>query len=105
MKNPGKFGLDLVFEMSSDPFQLEEEKSWITYPGIIINYMPVHSTKVSLFAGKRRGGPACNSGVCYDVLDFEGIELRISTTFQFLNYEKHIEKHSFYKPDFCLHRM
>jgi hypothetical protein len=36
---------------------------------------------ISMFAGKRRGGPACTSGICYEVLDFEGIEIRLKTIF------------------------
>ncbi len=76
-----KMGISLVLELSNDPFLIEEGKEFIAYPGVILSYQPVHSTSLSLFAGKRRGGPACNSGVCYDVLDFEGIELRITTNF------------------------
>lgn len=33
------------------------------------------------FFGKRRGGPACTAGICYDVLDFEGLEVRWTSTF------------------------
>ena len=81
LKKGSKYGVTAIFEISDDPFLLDEGETQITYPGIIFDYQPVHSTKLSLFAGKRRGGPACNSGVCYEVLDFEGIELRISTIF------------------------
>jgi len=77
-----KIGLSLIMELSSDPFLTEDGKDIIKYPGIVLSYYPVESTIISLFAGKRRGGPACNSGVCYDVLDFEGIELRITTNFK-----------------------
>ena len=78
-----KFGASVLIEASNDSFlkESDDEANWQFYPGIILNYKPVQSTIISLFAGKRRGGPACNSGVCYDVLDFQGIELRLSTTF------------------------
>lgn len=76
-----KMTASLIMELSNDPFLLESENNWLTYPGILLSYRAVQSTDLSLFAGKRRGGPACNSGVCYDVLDFQGIELRINTTF------------------------
>lgn len=34
-----------------------------------------------LFAGERRGGTACTSGTCYEVLAFRGAELRVLTRF------------------------
>jgi hypothetical protein len=34
-----------------------------------------------LFAGERRGGTACTSGTCYQVLPFRGVELRLKTRF------------------------
>jgi len=76
-----KFSVSLIMEISDDPFLLEDDSKWLSYPGILMAYQPVRSTSLSLFAGKRRGGPACNSGVCYDVLDFQGVELRVSSTF------------------------
>lgn len=75
------FAFSIIMELTNDPFIIENENPWLYYPGLIISYKPVNSTNISLFAGKRRGGPACNSGVCYDVLDFQGLELRISSNF------------------------
>ena len=40
---------------------------------------PGHS--VNLFAGKRRFGLACTAGSCYEVLGFEGVELRAINQF------------------------
>lgn len=37
--------------------------------------------RLDLFVGSRRGGPACTSGICYVVLDFEGAELKLTTRF------------------------
>ena len=45
---------------------------------------PGHS--VNLFAGKRRFGLACTAGTCYEVLGFEGVELRAVNQFFYLVY-------------------
>lgn len=69
----------LVSELSNDPVLVENEtKTWI---GAGLKYKAGSKHTFQLFAGERRGGPACNSGVCYEVLDFKGIELRISSRF------------------------
>lgn len=81
IQNGSKFSAAFQLELSDDPYLDGFEDKFQLYPGLLLSYQPVNSTKISLFGGKRRGGPACNSGVCYDVLDFEGIELRLSTTF------------------------
>jgi len=44
-------------------------------------YKANSSNTIEVFAGKRRGGPACTSGICYEILDFEGVELRLTTRF------------------------
>jgi len=36
---------------------------------------------MSLFAGERRGGPACTAGTCYVVEPFRGVELRLTSRF------------------------
>ncbi len=36
---------------------------------------------INAFFGKRRGGPACTAGICYEVLDFEGVEVRWTSNF------------------------
>ena len=35
--------------------------------------------QVRIFAGKRRGGPACTAGTCYELLPFEGLEINITS--------------------------
>jgi len=75
------FGISLILELSDNPLLIENDINWLVYPGITISYKPINSTSILLFAGKRRGGPACNSGVCYEILDFQGVELRLSTNF------------------------
>ncbi len=76
-----KFSLTAQIESSADPIVLEEGKTINIYPAGVVSYHFDKRNKLTVFAGKRRGGPACTSGVCYDVLDFEGIELRLNTRF------------------------
>ncbi len=81
------FTAGLIFEASTDPqltdnpttFDVENDtRTWL---GANFSYKINSSNRVDLFAGKRRGGPACTSGICYEILDFEGVELRFSTRF------------------------
>lgn len=80
-------GFSVIYELSSDPFQTDLSKTFEIERGIrhwigLESSVWVNSAnKLSVFAGQRRGGPACTSGICYEVLDFEGIELRLTTKF------------------------
>jgi hypothetical protein len=79
--------VSMLWELSNDPFlndrpdTPETESGYRHWPGLEASYRITPSNTLSLFAGKRRGGPACNSGICYEVLDFEGIEIRLRTKF------------------------
>ena len=73
----------MVWERSTDPgltddlttaAQETNARNWISYS---LGYQFSNSHFVSLFYGKRRGGRACTAGICYEVLPFEGFELRI----------------------------
>jgi hypothetical protein len=84
-KSP-KYSAAFVWEFTNDPNVADNpgtEKIEKTqhYPGINFSYKPNRKNTIQLFAGKRRGGPACTSGICYEVLDFKGIELRWSYRF------------------------
>ena len=85
-KSPG-LSMSLVWEMSNDPFLNDKpdtpdvETGYRHWPGIEASYRINPTNTLSLFAGKRRGGPACTSGICYEVLDFEGVEIRFKTKF------------------------
>lgn len=77
----------IVFEASTDPQQTDnpnsfavetKSRSWL---GSNFSYRFSSSNRIDVFAGKRRGGPACTSGICYEILDFEGVEVRFSTRF------------------------
>ena len=46
-----------------------------------INWQVREGHSVNLFGGKRRSGLACTGGTCYEVLGFEGVELRLINQF------------------------
>jgi len=69
----------VVSELSNDPVIVDQgTKIWL---GTGAKYKINNRHTLQIFAGERRGGPACNSGVCYEVLDFKGVELRLSSRF------------------------
>ncbi len=69
----------IVAETSNDSFIIETpSKVWL---GINLKYQLAKSHNLQIFAGERRGGPACNAGVCYEVLNFKGLELRMTNRF------------------------
>ncbi len=75
-----KTSFSVVVEMSDDP-RLVDGKPQRLWFGTNFSYkINAHNT-LSVFAGQRRGGPACTSGICYEVLDFEGVELRFKSKF------------------------
>lgn len=77
------FSLALAVDRSTDPietdnpdtFELVENdpKYWTN---IVASYRLNMSHEVSLFYGSRRGGLVCVSGTCFEVLPFEGLEIR-----------------------------
>lgn len=76
-----KFSAAFVWEFTNDPNvsdnpATEKVEKTQQYPGINLSVKPNRKNTIQLFAGKRRGGPACTSGICYEVLDFKGLELR-----------------------------
>jgi hypothetical protein len=77
-----KLSISVTWEVSTDPyltdnintFEIEKQaRHWI---GMDARYRFNRHHTLALFAGQRRGGPACTSGICYEVLDFQGVELR-----------------------------
>ena len=69
----------IVAEYSTDNYLVNSgSKYWL---GANLKYKLNNKHSFQLFAGERRGGPACNAGVCYEVLDFKGVELRITSRF------------------------
>lgn len=81
-----KVSAALMWEFTSDPViadnpNTENVEPSRHFPGLSFAYRFNSNNRLQLFAGKRRGGPACTSGICYEVLDFEGIEIRLTTKF------------------------
>ncbi len=74
-----KISASLIAEISNDPFLTDATKK--TWLGTNVKYQINNKNNIQIFAGQRRGGPACNAGVCYEVLDFSGVEVRINTRF------------------------
>jgi hypothetical protein len=62
----------------ADPGSPTEANTFVA--GVITaDLTPRHQLR--LFAGERRGGPACTAGTCYIVAPFEGVELRLTSRF------------------------
>lgn len=85
--NSKQINVSLTYELSTDPIQtdlsstFEIERGKRHWIGINSSFRLNDSNKLYLFAGQRRGGPACTSGICYEILDFEGVEIRLTTKF------------------------
>ena len=81
-----RYSAALVWEFTNDEYLADRsstsriEKSR-QYWSVNFSYKPNSRNTIQFFAGTRRGGPACTSGVCYEVLDFKGLELRWATRF------------------------
>ena len=74
-----KLSFTPVLECSNDPFLTNQHtRLWF---GSNLKYNFNSKLSMQLFAGKRRGGPSCNAGICYEVLDFEGVEIRTNWRF------------------------
>lgn len=78
VSNGTKFNTTLSTELSNDSFVTDNSKMWA---GVTTSYKLNRKNSIYVFAGSRRGGPACNAGICYEVPDFEGIEIRLKTRF------------------------
>ena len=70
---------NILYEYSNDLFLTNGE--FATWLGAGMRYKLNRKNNLQIFVGNRRGGPACQAGVCYEVLDFKGIELRFSSRF------------------------
>ena len=68
-----KLFLSVLSEWSNDRTLSNNSKLWL---GSTVNYKWNNKNTFTLFVGERRGGPACNAGVCHEILDFKGVEFR-----------------------------
>lgn len=77
-----KLNVSVLYERTNDPFlMLDSNQTKRNFTGINIAYKPNYKNSIRLFFGERQGGPACSSGVCYEILDFKGFETRWTTRF------------------------
>ena len=74
-----KLSTNILYEYSNDPFLTNGE--FATWLGTGMRYKLNRKNNLQIFVGNRRGGPTCQAGVCYEVLDFKGVELRFSSRF------------------------
>jgi len=81
------FSAAVLVELTNDPVltdrvnTTEIEEGYRPYYGLTGTYKLLKKHTLQLFIGERRGGPSCTSGICYDVPDFRGMELRLSSRF------------------------
>ncbi len=69
--------VSLVVEGTTDPFLIfDEEVTQRWYVGGNLSVKPHSRHTLNIFIGERRGGPLCTAGVCYEILDFQGLEVR-----------------------------
>lgn len=82
-----KFSAGVLWERSTDsqladnPNTAKIEIGARTWLGGSLGYKLDNHHFLNTFFGKRRGGPACTAGICYEVLDFEGVEVRWTSSF------------------------
>ncbi|MFY0685689.1 MAG: hypothetical protein JXQ90_00915 [Cyclobacteriaceae bacterium] len=73
-----KLNFAITYEISTDPFLINNSSATRSWIGASGRFKVNSNNELMFFAGTRRGGPACTSGICYEVLDFEGLEIRYS---------------------------
>ena len=76
----------VVWQRSTDPIEEDPEKfddriDPRTFFAFVASAEIGDAHRVQLFAGERRGGPACTAGTCYEVQPFKGAELRVVSRF------------------------
>lgn len=81
------FGAALVIDHTTDPFEVDRAETFEietgsrTFYSLNLNARFGTHFDAIIFAGERRGGTACTSGTCYQVLPFKGVEMRLNTYF------------------------
>lgn len=73
LRYKSKLFLSVLVEWSNDRYLTDSSRVWL---GSTLNYKWNNKNTFTIFAGDRRGGPACNAGICYEILDFKGVEFR-----------------------------
>lgn len=82
------YGATLALDRSADPLEIDDPttlklietntRSWWSM-GLTARLSQYYDAV--LFLGERRGGTICNSGTCYQILPFKGLEIKISSYF------------------------
>jgi len=68
----------VVLQRSTDALETGASPEGANYwTGISAGWQMAENHRLDLFAGQRRAGLACTGGTCYEVLGFEGIEIRL----------------------------
>jgi len=68
----------VVLQRSTDALETGAFPEGANYwTGISAGWQMPENHRLDLFAGQRRAGLACTGGTCYEVLGFEGIEIRL----------------------------
>ena len=86
-QHPRGVGAALSMDRTTDPFEVDRpntpeiETGVRTFWSLNLNARINARHDIALFAGERRGGTACTSGTCYQVLPFKGMEMRVNTRF------------------------
>jgi len=80
------YSAGIILEYSNDPVETNQLATsgtlkFRSWPAFLATYQYDQQNVFNLFVGKRRGGNACTGGICYRVLDFEGVELSLITRF------------------------
>ena len=69
-------------QRSSDELETGAHPSGVTWwRGLNLSADIGEGHSVNVFAGQRRSGLACTAGICYEVLGFEGVEIRLLNRF------------------------
>lgn len=70
----------LQLQRSNDPLETGASQSGATWWWALgTSWLLRDAHTATLFAGKRRTGLACTGGTCYEVLGFEGVEIRLTS--------------------------
>lgn len=86
-QHPKGFGVAVVMDHTTDPFEVDKPETQQVETGSRSFWSVNLNTRIGthydaiFFVGERRGGTACTSGTCYQVLPFRGVEMRLNTYF------------------------
>ena len=87
-QHPLGVSIALIVDRTSDPLEVDDpttltqiETGARTWWAATLSARFAGRYEALLFAGRRRGGTACTSGTCYQVLPFKGLEIRFTTHF------------------------